>query len=68
MFVNPTVPEPSPACVDKGKGSIGGEVIAAAEPIKSTQMLSLWHYWSHPTQLSTVASLEAEGQEDKAKE
>jgi len=36
MFVNPTVPEPSPACVDKGKGSIGGEVIAAAEPIKKS--------------------------------
>jgi len=25
VFVKPTVPEPPPACVDKGKAIIGGE-------------------------------------------
>jgi hypothetical protein len=36
IFVKPTVPKPPPACMDKGKVVIGGDVLVAAEP---TQML-----------------------------
>jgi hypothetical protein len=32
VFVKPTVPEPPPACMDKGNAIIGGENSAAAEP------------------------------------
>jgi hypothetical protein len=35
VFVKPTVPKPPPACMDKGKAIIGGDVPAVAEP---TQM------------------------------
>jgi hypothetical protein len=35
VFVKPTVPEPPPACMDKGKAVIGGDVSAVVEP---TQM------------------------------
>jgi hypothetical protein len=35
IFVMPTVPEPPPACMDKGKAAIGGDVLVEAKP---TQM------------------------------
>jgi hypothetical protein len=31
MFIKPTIPEPPPACVDKGKAVIEGEVSAIAK-------------------------------------
>jgi hypothetical protein len=32
MFVKPIVPEPPPACVDKGKAVIGRDVLVVAKP------------------------------------
>jgi hypothetical protein len=36
VFVKPTVPEPPPACVDKGKAIMEGEVPAIAKPSTTT--------------------------------
>jgi hypothetical protein len=41
LFVKPTVLEPPPACVDKGKVVIGGDVPVVAKP---TRMPPICHH------------------------
>jgi hypothetical protein len=38
VFVKPTVPKPPPACMDKGKVVIGGDIMFVAEPTQMPPM------------------------------
>jgi hypothetical protein len=68
LCVKPTVPEPPPACMDKGKAVIGRDVPAITEPTQippTKRKPPICHHCglSCPTQVSTPPCSEIEGQE-----
>jgi hypothetical protein len=54
VFVKPTVPEPPPTCVDKGKEVIGRDVLAAA---KVTQRPPICHHYGLNGHIRPLCSL-----------